>query len=134
MRQITVKVPAGIKDGTRLRIPRPHGAAPVFAAVRVHPDPVLIREGDDVVMLVPITLAEAGLGLVTTIANPVGGTVELVVPPGSRSGSRVPMPAAHLPSPLRLVAEVEIVVPSELSDEERVALEAFARATRSPRS
>ncbi len=133
MRKITVKLPAGIKDGTRLRIPRPHGEVPIFAAVRVNADPVLTREGNDVVVPVPITLAEAGLGLATTIASPIGGTVELVIPPGIRSGSRVPVPDATMPSPLRLVAEIEIVVPSELSDEERAALEAFARATRSPR-
>lgn len=131
VRAVTVRVPAGIRDGTRLRI-RPAAAAALEAVVRVEPDERLRREGDDILFELPLTFAEAALGTTVTTESPLGGSLEVVIPPGTPFGRRLEV-ASHLRAPLRLVASITITVPSELSQAERQALEAFGRATRSPR-
>ncbi|GIW71683.1 MAG: hypothetical protein KatS3mg102_1225 [Planctomycetota bacterium] len=89
--RLEVKLPAGVRDGQRIRLagmgqPGPAGPGDLYLKVRVRPHPVLERRGDDLLMTVPVTVGEALGG--ATIPLPLwdGGTVELKVPPGSQNG------------------------------------------------
>ena len=94
-RTLDVKIPAGVTDGHVLRLknqgmPGIGDGAPGDALVEiaVAPHPLFRREGDDIVVELPVTVREALLG--TTLEVPtVKGSVRLTVPPGSGTGTRL---------------------------------------------
>lgn len=88
---IEIKIPPAIESGTRMRVkgkgqPGPSGErGDLILTVNVGPHPVLRREGLDILIDLPITIAEAALGATVTVPL-LEGTVELRVPPGTSSG------------------------------------------------
>ena len=91
---IVVRVPAGVGDGARLRIPeRGHagthgaGAGDLYVDVQVRPHRVLRRDGDDLHMIVPVAVHEAVLGARLEVPS-FDGPVRLRVPPGTQGGQR----------------------------------------------
>ncbi len=91
---IEIKIPAGVKDGSRVRIKGKgdggqsghHGD--LFIVVTVQPHPYFRREGIDVLVDLPISLYEALLG--TKVAVPtLDGSVTLTIPPGTSSGAKL---------------------------------------------
>lgn len=140
-RQVKVRIPPGVEDGQRIRVKGRGGAgrygAPsgdLYVIVHISPHPVFRRKGKDLVVNVPVTFSEAALG--TTVAVPTlnAKPVNVKVPPGTRSGRvfRVAghgVPAAGKPGDLLVTFDVD--VPAKLSNEERRAVEALAKATAS---
>ena len=93
--QLTVKIPAGVGDGARVRVKGKGGAgrggAPagdLYFVVKLRPHPFLQREGKDLTIDVPITIGEAIRGASISVPTP-DGTVRLKVPRGSQSGQRL---------------------------------------------
>ena len=91
-RTITVRIPAGVKDGQRIRLagkgaPGRRGgpAGDLFVVVHVGEHALFGRKGDDLTLTVPITFAEAALGTTLTVPT-LDGTVSLKVPAGTASG------------------------------------------------
>jgi DnaJ-class molecular chaperone len=93
---IEVAIPAGVETGGRLRIARQGGAAPgasghpgdLYLEITVTPHPYLLREGDDVLLDVPITIAEAMVGARVHVPT-LDGLVWVNVPPGSSTGRKL---------------------------------------------
>ena len=87
---INLKLPAGVEDGTQMRLagkgePGPGGAGDALVTIEVEPHRFFRRDGDDVLLDLPVTLAEAVLG--AKVKTPtVEGPVMLGVPKGSTSG------------------------------------------------
>lgn len=87
---IDLKLPAGVESGTQMRLagkgqPGPGGAGDAIVSIEVQPHRFFTRDGDDVRLDLPISLAEAVLGgkvRVPTVENPV----MLTIAPGSSSG------------------------------------------------
>jgi molecular chaperone DnaJ len=136
-RTITVRVPAGVRDGAKLRIPGKGSpgsnggrAGDLFVTVRVDKHPLFGRTGDDLTLTVPITFAEATLG--TTLRVPtLDGAVSLKVAPGTPSGRTLRVRGrgvARKSGTGDLLVTVEVAVPQRLSGEAREALETFAAA------
>jgi molecular chaperone DnaJ len=136
-RTITVRVPAGVKDGATLRIagkgsPGSRGgpAGDLFVTVRVGKHALFGRSGNDLTLTVPITFAEATLG--TTLRVPtLDGAVSLKVAPGTPSGRTLRVRGRGVTTKARtgdLLVTVEVDVPRELTPEAREALEKFAAA------
>ncbi len=89
--RVRVKIPAGIEDGTKLRIkgkgsPGPYGGQPgdLYVIVHVKPHPYFKREGFDIHTEVPITLEEAYCGAEIDIPT-IYGTVKVKVPPRTQN-------------------------------------------------
>jgi molecular chaperone DnaJ len=141
-RTLNVRFPAGVADGQKIRLagrgePGDRGgpAGDLFVHVKVRPDDLFGRTGDDLTLTVPITFAEATLGTDLRVPT-LDGAVTLRVPPGTPSGRVL---RARGKGIVRrdgqagdLLVTLDVVVPARLSDEARAALETFAANTPPP--
>ena len=137
-RQVAVKIPAGIKDGTKIRIPgrgstSKRGGQPgnLYVVTGVEKHSVFERRGDDFVVKAPVSFVEAALGAEIRVPKPVGGAVRLRLPAGTQDGKQFKVTGAGAPHPRgtgngNLIVSVSVVVPKKLKKREREILEAFA--------
>lgn len=139
-RTLTVRIPAGVSDGQRIRIKGKGGAGDgggasgdLYVTVHVVPDKTYGRRGDALTITVPVSIAEATLGGEITVPTIQGGTVRVKVPAGTPNGRtlRVRNQGAKKPDGSQgdLLVTVEIAVPTELNDAARAAMQAYADAT-----
>src|SRR5690348_1084611 len=134
-RTITVRIPAGVKDGQRIRLagkgaPGRRGgpAGDLFVVVHVSDHQLFGRKGDDLTLTVPVSFAEAALGTTLTVPT-LDGSVSLRVPAGTTSGRTLRVRGRGVPSKGRhgdLLVTVEVAVPAKLTPAQRTALEALA--------
>ena len=94
-RQLVVTIPPGVRDGQRMRLRGQGGAAPpggrpgdVLLEIAIREPPGLRREGDDLVMELPLTFAESLAGASVEVPTPSGAVV-VTIPPGARSGAKL---------------------------------------------
>jgi molecular chaperone DnaJ len=143
-RTITVRIPAGVGDGQRIRLagkgsPGERGApaGDLLVRVTVAPHPVFGRKGNHLTLTVPVTYPEATLGALVAVPTP-DGPITLKVPAGTSSGRTFRVKGKGFPAKTGagdLLVTVEVAVPTELTAEERKALEAYAAlAQRDPRA
>lgn len=142
---ISVKIPAGIDDGKKIRLrgqgdPGPGGgpAGDILLTIRVAPHPVFVRTGMRLDVVAPITLAEAAEGAKIDVPTP-HGIVTLTVPPGASSGKKLRLKGQGVQpankSPGDLYVELQIVMPEGLTAEEQKQLaEISSRHPQSPRN
>ena len=144
-REVKTRIPAGVKDGQTIRLkgrgsPGRNGgpAGDLLVELRVTPDRLFGRTGDDLTVKVPVTFAEAALGGEIDVPTLDGSTVTLRLKPGTQSGSRHRVKGRGIEFPKRtgdLIVTVDVQVPTELDDEQRAAVEQLAAATTvNPRS
>jgi molecular chaperone DnaJ len=136
-RQLTVRIPAGVKDGAVIRVAG-RGAAgsdggpsgDVLVTVHVAAHPLFGRKGDDVTLEVPITYAEAVLGTKLTVPTPRGNTRTIKVPSGSTSGRTLRVRGEGAPKRGGghgdLLVTLRIEVPARPSREQKRLLEQLA--------
>jgi molecular chaperone DnaJ len=129
-RTLTVRIPAGVADGQRIRIagrgtPGEHGGpgGDLFVVVHVTPHPVFGRKGDNLTLTVPVSFADAALGAEIEVPT-LDGHVRLRVPEGTPSGKTFRVKGRGVRKGDLLVT-VEIAVPKKLSKEAREALAAL---------
>jgi molecular chaperone DnaJ len=140
-KRYAVKIPAGAKDGTRVRL-RGKGeaganggpAGDLFVVVAVEPSTLYERRDADLVLDVPVTYPEATLGATVEIPTPEG-PVNLKVPAGTESGKLLRVKGRGAPK-LKgggkgdLLARVKVTVPHKLTKAEREALEEYDKVLR----
>jgi molecular chaperone DnaJ len=124
---ITVRIPAGVADGVRVRVAEKGNAGErrgavgdLFVTVRVEPHETFLRQGDELHIRVPIGVHEAALGAKIEVPAP-DGPARLRVPPGTQTGQRFRIRGRGAPSPRDgargdLVVEVSIVLPKVLDE------------------
>jgi len=137
---LTVEIPAGVDDGTRLRLAGHGGAGEMatppgdlYLQIRVLDDPRFERLGDDLRHRLPVGITEATLGMTAKVPLIDGDVFELEVPAGTQPGTTFRMPRRGMPRLRRrgrgdLLVEVAVEVPAELSEDEEAALRSFAEA------
>jgi molecular chaperone DnaJ len=139
-RTITVRIPAGVRDGQRIRLkgkgaPGERGgpAGDLYVVVHVRPHPLFGRAGDNLTLTVPVTFAEAALGAELTVPTLGGAPVTLRLPAGTTNGRTFRVRGKGVPRPDGsrgdLLVTVEVAVPTKLSPAARAAVEAFRDAT-----
>jgi molecular chaperone DnaJ len=139
-RTVNVEVPAGIADGQRLRLTGEGGAGAqggrsgdLYVAISVEPHEHFVRDGDDLIYRLDVTMVEAALGT-TAYVPALDGDIEVELRPGTQPGEvkvyrnrGVPALQGYGRGDLKLVVNVQ--VPRHLSAEQREVLEQFSELT-----
>ena len=117
-RRVEVKVPAGVKEGTVLRVPG------LRARVQVAPDPIFTREGKDVRVSVPVPLRTALQGGEVAAPTLKGGHVQFKVAAETQNGTKIRLRGLGLPDPRGgasgdLYAEVKVQLPVPMDEPTR---------------
>ncbi|MBX3437652.1 MAG: DnaJ domain-containing protein [Planctomycetaceae bacterium] len=144
--RIDVKIPAGVRAGTVIRLaglgePGPAGGPPgdLLISVEVAPHPYFRREGNNVLLDLPLTMTEAALGTKVDVPTIDDVHVTLTVPPGASSGTKLRLRGkgftdSKSKQPGDQIVVTKIVVPRELSDHAKTLLNDLAAAApQSPR-
>lgn len=138
---LTVKIPAGAVDGGRLRFkgkggPGENGgeAGDLLITTKIEPHPYYTRKGADVLMDVPVSVAEAALGASVVVPAPDGTKVRVKVPAGTQDDTVLTIRGKGAPKVKGagsgdLKITVKVVVPKEMNEGQKAAMEAFLTAT-----
>ncbi|HYY68273.1 MAG TPA: J domain-containing protein [Terriglobales bacterium] len=136
---VEVRIKPGTRDGQRIRIPGKGNAGAtggppgdLYMIVKTGDHAVFRREGDDIYVTVPVTVAEAALGAKVEIPT-IDGRSLLRIPPGTQSGQKLRLREKGVPSATREgvrgdeIVEVKIVAPFPKDERSREILREFAR-------
>ena len=136
-RTVQARIPAGVKDGSRIRLKGKGGpgerggpSGDLFVTVHVKAHPVFGRKGNNVTITVPVTFAEAALGSQIAVPTPRGGSVTVKIPAGTSNGRTFRVAGKGIRGKEGkngdLLVTVEVAVPQNMTDEAREALQAYA--------
>jgi molecular chaperone DnaJ len=129
-RSLTVKIPAGVDGSSQIRISSEGEAGPrggpqgnLYVALDVQPHKLFVREGNDILLELPLNIAQATLGAEINVPT-VDGTEELRIPPGTQNGAMFKLRGKGVPY-LRgngrgdQVVVTRVVIPTRLTDHQR---------------
>ncbi len=126
-RELAVKIPAGVTDGQAIRL---QGQAPgggnLKLILHLQDHPYFRREGNNIILPVPLSLAEAVLGAKVDVPTLDGTKLTVKVPPGTSSGARLRLRGKGIAGGDQFI-ETKIVVPSSLDERSRQLIEEFSR-------
>ncbi|WP_346924194.1 DnaJ C-terminal domain-containing protein [Rothia sp. (in: high G+C Gram-positive bacteria)] len=131
--QTTARLPQGVKDGQKVRLrgkghAGPGGAGDLLVTVRVDAHPIFEREGDNVLVHVPVTLEEAVNGTILEVPTLDGKSVRLRLPAGSPTGRKLRAKGRGFVTKKGtgdMLVIPEVQVPTDLTDEAQAALSRF---------
>ncbi|WP_455835825.1 DnaJ C-terminal domain-containing protein [Pseudarthrobacter siccitolerans] len=134
---IDVRVPAGIKDGQKVRVrgkgqPGPAGNGDLVVTVSVQPHAFYTRDGDNLRIHVPVTFPEAALGADIEVPTIEGDKVRVRVPAGTPSGRTLRVKGKGVKTSKGtgdLLVTIDVAVPKNLNKDAEAAVKAFAEAT-----
>ncbi len=137
-RSIQVNIPAGVDDGTQIRLSNEgeagtHGGPPgnLYVVVNVRKHPRFQREGTDLLLDYPINMVQAALGDEVTVET-LDGDVKLTIPPGTQHSKTFRIREKGVPQ-LRhngrgdLIITVQVAIPTELTEKQKALLRELAR-------
>jgi DnaJ-class molecular chaperone len=143
-RNVEVRIPAGVSDGSRVRVAGEGGrgtgsaaSGDLFLRVQIKPHPVFELKGRDVNTRTRVPVTIAVLGGEVDVVTPDGKTLRLKVPAGTQSGQKFRLrghgfPAIGKPEERGdLYATVDVEIPKSLTDEERKLFETLAEIAKS---
>jgi molecular chaperone DnaJ len=141
-REFSVKIPAGVKDGARIRLqgrgePGPPGSPPgdLYVRVRVKEHETFGRKGDNLTLDLPLSFSEAALGGRVSVPT-LNGAVTLKIPAGTQSGRTFRIRGKGAPRKGGrgdLMVTTRVDVPTKLSKKEKELLRELGEQTASPR-
>src|SRR3954465_4396911 len=138
-KRYTVKIPAGVKGGTRIKLKGKGeagfggaAAGDLYVITRVEPSKIYERRGDDLIVSVPVPYSTAALGGKVEVPTP-DGAVQLSVPSGTEDGKLLRIKGRGAPrlngsSQGDVLARIKIQVPKRVNKKQRELLEALQEA------
>ena len=134
---VTTRVPAGIKDGAKIKLkgrgaPGQAGPGDLFITINVTKHPVYTRDGDNLIMTLPVTFDEAALGADIAVPTLQGEEVKVRLAPGTNNGKVLRLKGRGVTrnhATGDLLITIEVTVPQRLDAKAKKALEEFAEAT-----
>jgi DnaJ-class molecular chaperone len=126
-RTIDVRVPAGVEEGKKLRLAgQGPGGSDLLVRIKIEPHPYFRREGNNVVLDVPVSIPEAILGAKVDVPTLDGTHLTVKVPPGASSGARLRLRGKGIAGGDQFI-EIKIVVPKVSDARSRELIDEFAR-------
>jgi len=137
-RRLKVNVPAGVDNGTHLRLAQEgqagyNGGPPgdLYVVLKVREHPIFVRDGADIHCTLPVNIAQAALGTEVSIPT-LDGTQPLTIPEGTQHGAKfrlrnLGVPRVNGGGRGDLYVHVEVRVPAKLTREQRKLLEQLAQ-------
>ncbi len=138
-RKINVKIPAGVDDGTRIRLAGEGEtgqmggpAGNLYVVVSVEPHPIFVRDQFDIHLELPINIAQAALGATVKFPTLEGEVDELEVPPGTQPGRSFRKRGLGVPRLQRsgrgdMIITARVVTPTDLTAEQKQLLRELAK-------
>lgn len=128
-KRLNIKIPQGAHDGMKIRLAgQGHHGGDLYLKLKVVPDGRFKLEGSDMIVDVPITPWDAALGTTTEIET-LDGHVNLKVPAGVSSGQRLRLKGRGLANKGDLLAQIKIVLPKDLSAEQKRLFKELRKAS-----
>ena len=135
---ITTRVPAGIKDGAKIKIkgrgaPGAAGPGDLYVTVHVTPHPVFSRKDENIHLSLPVTFAEAALGADIKVPTLQGDEVTVRIAPGTPSGRTLRVKGRGVKKGSTtgdLMITIDVRVPQRVDGAAKKAIEEFAQATK----
>jgi molecular chaperone DnaJ len=136
---ISARVPTGVADGAKIRV-KGKGAAgeagpgDLFIQLHVKPHPIFSRKGENLVITLPVTFAEAALGADIKVPTMAGDDVTVRIAPGTPNGRTLRVKGRGITKGSTtgdLLVTVEVQVPQRVDGKALEALKTFAEETAS---
>jgi molecular chaperone DnaJ len=135
---ITVRIPAGVSDGSKVRVkgrggPGEAGPGDLFVLVNVIPHPVFTRKAENLHISVPVSFTEAALGADISVPTIEGDEVKLRLGSGTQNGKTLRIKGRGVKKGINtgdLLVTIEVQVPQRIDGKAKKALEEFAAATK----
>jgi molecular chaperone DnaJ len=135
---ITTRVPAGIKDGAKIKIkgrgaPGAAGPGDLYVTVHVTPHPIFSRKDENIHLSLPVTFAEAALGADIKVPTLAGDEVTVRIAPGTPSGRTLRVKGRGVKKGSTtgdLMITIDVRVPQRVDGAAKKAIEEFAQATK----
>jgi molecular chaperone DnaJ len=136
---VEVRIKAGTRDGQRIRLAGKGNAGinggpagDLYLIIKIDSHPVFTRSGDDIQVVIPVTVPEAALGSKIEVPT-IDGRAQLKIPPGTQSGQKLRMRGKGVPSAIHdgvrgdQIVTVEMVVPPLRDERSKEILREFAK-------
>jgi len=135
---ITVRIPAGVSDGAKVRVkgrggPGEAGPGDLFVLVNVIPHPIFTRKGENLHISLPVSFLEAALGADISVPTIEGDEVKLRLASGTQNGKTLRVKGRGVKKGVNagdLIVMIEVQVPQRIDGKAKKALEDFAAATK----
>lgn len=134
---ITIRIPPGVDSGMSMKM-NGYGEAGIaggppgdlFIAITVEPHPAFQRQGDDVILDVPVSFIESALGCRKDMPTPLGESVRIIIPEGTQSGKTLRVSGKGIPNVHGngrgdLLLKITVETPIRLSDKQKALLRSF---------
>jgi DnaJ-class molecular chaperone len=126
-RELDIKVPAGVEEGKKMRLAgQGSGGGDLILTLHIGPHPYFRREGNNIILDVPVTVAEAVLGTKVDVPLINGGQGTVKVPASTPSGARLRLRGQGVAGGDQFI-EIKIVPPPAVDTRSRELIEEFAR-------
>jgi DnaJ-class molecular chaperone len=134
---ISVKIPPGVRDGQKIRLrgkgePGPGGPGDLLIVCHIRPHAYFKRDGNDIIVEVPIGITEAALGAKVDVPT-IDGTTTVKIPPGTPSGRKLRLRGKGVASADKKKSHgdqyvvIKIVPPAKMPHQAREMLKNFAK-------
>ena len=135
---ITTRVPAGVKDGSKIKLKGrgssgQAGPGDLFVIIHVTKHPVFTRDEENLLMTLPVTFTEAALGADIAVPTMDGEEVKVRLAPGTPNGRTLRVKGRGITRNHKtgdLLITIDVVVPQRVDGKAKRALEDFAEATK----
>ncbi len=124
---IDVRIPPGVETGNTLRLQgQGPGGSDLHLKLKVEPHNFFRREGNDLIVIAPLSLPEAVLGCKLDVPTLDGTKLTVKIPPGTSSGARLRLRGKGIKGGDQYI-EVKVAVPAPADDRSRELINEFAR-------
>ena len=129
-RHLQINIPAGVQDGALVRVSMDGSEDELFIRPNVGKHPLFVRDGSNLHIEIPVSIATAALGGEVVTPSVKGGKIKVNIPAGVQNGQVLRVPSCGLPDPRtdrrgNMLCHIAVEVPVRLNSEQKELLRKF---------